>query len=173
LSNASDALLGSPFRPDTLFCHALLECSRGQGVANYTSVQVNKRNSMNDSSRRSSSKSQSSSNSRSGRENGETKEGDSIANTNATFTRDVTMKNRVWTVEFDDYVDGGVKKVLIDHVLTSPNLKNHLERCDVAHESYMFHCKHSDGNYTNEKNRQRHHRPADHRPIWADFKLEK
>jgi exonuclease III len=61
---------------------------------------------------------------------------------------------------------------LIDHVLASPNLKRSLERSDVAHESYVKHCKYQDGTYENRKNIQRHHRPADHRPIWADFKLE-
>ena len=143
-------MLHSPFRPDTLFCHTLLECS-GKGVANVRPLELNKKIHF-----------------RSGGvvvdDNGEGNETKSKAHDG--------IQNRIWTIEFDDYVDGSVRKVLIDHVLASPNLKRSLERSDVAHESYVKHCKYQDGTYENRKNIQRHHRPADHRPIWADFKLE-
>ena len=150
LCNASDALLGSPFRPDTLFTHTLLRMHRGKGVNNqrwherkalrFRSGGVVEENEKNGA-------------------NGETK-GEQVET------------NRVWTIEFDDYVDGSVRKVLIDHVLASPNLKKVLERSDVAHEAFRDQCQDRKSSYQDRCNMQRHHRPADHRPIFADFRLE-
>ena len=113
LSNASDALLGSPFRPDTLFSHTLLECHRGQGVATRRfrsgGVVVDKTNR--------------------GGSGGSGGSGDGGGSMN-----DKTISNRIFTIEFDDFVDGSVRKVLIDHVLVSPHLRKFLEKSDVAHE---------------------------------------
>ena len=117
----------SPFRPDTLFCHTLLECS-GNGVANVRPLELNKKIHF--------------------RSGGVVVDGNGEGNETKNKTHE-RIQNRIWTIEFDDYVDGSVRKVLIDHVLASPNLKLSLERSDVAHESYVKHCKYQDGTYEN------------------------
>ena len=160
LSNASDALLGSPFRPDTLFCHTLLHCHRGQGVAN--SRWHESGNEVEDTQQKLRFRSGGVVTNDSTKDKGETKNEDTVH----------IQLNRVWTIEFDDYVDGKIRKVLIDHVLASPNLKKVLQSSDVAHEAFTKQCKEGRSSYQDRVNSQRHHRPADHRPIYADFRLE-
>ena len=189
LSNASDALLGSPFRPDTLFCHTVLRCHRGVGVPRGGEEGGEKKKKKKmlrfrsggvDVGRSSSLKRGGGGGGGGGGgegvEEGETKaaadDDDNDDDVTAPVTSSETETNRVWTIEFDDYVDGSVRKVLIDHVLCSPSLKITLEKSDVAHEAFKENCLGRRDSYEDRtRGGERHHRPADHRPIWADFVL--
>ena len=71
-------------------------------------------------------------------------------------------ENQRYTAIFDDYVDDiPNRRILLDHVLVSPALRNDISASGVAHAEYEAAIDHS------ASRRQRY--PSDHRPVYVDL----
>ena len=69
-----------------------------------------------------------------------------------------------WSAVFDDYVDNvKSKRVLLDHICVSNELKRHVATCGIAHDVFV-NCAAEPGEYS-----ARGERLSDHRPVYCDF----
>lgn len=68
----------------------------------------------------------------------------------------------LFTARFDDFVDGVADRpLLLDHIVVSPALKDHVRDAGIAHDAWASEVR-DDGI-------ARVDRPSDHRPVWVEL----
>ena len=84
--------------------------------------------------------------------------------------RQLQKAGYAWTVEFNDPArNGKATRVLLDHILFSPNCHEGGKICFVKDSGVVEHAAYD--KYVTKKGRTRDERPSDHKPLSARFEL--